>query len=91
MQIVFRIYNLRNRQSTIDNRQSTIIPPPPEELSRLNAMTLIGDIMGIREGIEKIEALDPKFKPFAAEVRELAKALKVSEFQRFIRQYLEEQ
>jgi hypothetical protein len=54
-------------------------------------MALSGDIMGIREGIEKIEALDPQFRAFAAEVRELAKALNVSEIQRIIRQYLEEQ
>lgn len=56
----------------------------------LNKLAMIGDIMEIRERIEKIEALDPKFVPFAAKVRELAKALKISEIQRFIKQCLED-
>jgi len=68
--------------------EEPIIPPPPEELARLHDLALIGDIMGIRARIENIAALDPQFRPFAANVRTLAKALKVSEIQRFIKQYL---
>jgi len=96
----FGISDLRSSQFAIRNPQSKIysgahpgepiFPPPQEELARLDDLAMIGDIMGIREVIWEIEALDPKFKPFAAKTRELAKALKVSEIQRFVKQYLDE-
>jgi len=82
------ISDLRSPQSPIHNSRSEIIPPPVEELSSLYESAMIGDIMGIQEQIEKIDRLDPKFAPFAAEVRELARVFKISEIQRFIKQYL---
>jgi PAS domain S-box-containing protein len=72
------------------NFPEPIIPPPIQTLLRLNELALIGDIMEIHKVIQELEALDRKFNPFVAEVRTLAKALKISEIQRFIKQYIEE-
>jgi len=84
---------IRNSQSEINTGAhlvEQIIPPLHEELARLDDLAMIGDIMGIREVIQEIEELDPKYAPFAIKVRNLAKAMKVSEIQRIIKQYLEE-
>ena len=42
------------------------------------------------EVIEEIDTLDPKVAPFVARVRSLAIDLKVTEIQRFVKQYIEE-
>jgi hypothetical protein len=95
----FRISDLRSSQVAICKSQSkihsdthlaeeSIIPPPMEELTLLNELAMIGDIMELRERIEAIDNLDPQFAPFAAKVRKLARDLNILEIQRFLKPYL---
>jgi len=84
-----QIIELLECGSSIHLPETSIIPPPMEELSRLNQLALIGDIMEIRERIEKIEALDPRFASFVARVRQLAEELNILEIQQFLKHYIE--
>jgi PAS domain S-box-containing protein len=85
-------YNLKQRVVVEGGEHlvEPMIPPPQEILARLDELTMVGDIMAIREMVEALDTIDPQLKPFAVKLRELAKALRVSEIQELIQHYLEE-
>jgi PAS domain S-box-containing protein len=65
-----------------------IIPPPQGELTALYQIAVIGQITKLRKQISKIEATDPKFVPFVAKIRQLAREFQIEEIQKFIQQYM---
>jgi len=69
--------------------QGDIIPPPPEELSKLYQLARIGNVIGLRTRAQEIADADPQFMPFGARVAHLAKELQLDELEQFIQQYME--
>jgi PAS domain S-box-containing protein len=65
-----------------------IIPPSQEELAALYEIAMIGQITKLRKRIATIEAADPKFVPFVAKIRQLAKEFQIEAIQEFLQQYM---
>ncbi|MBD3307426.1 PAS domain S-box protein [candidate division KSB3 bacterium] len=83
------IYHDENAATPTAPPAEAMLPPSQAELSHLNNLAMIGDIMAIRDEIQKLEQGDPTFHAFAAKMRQLADALNLSEIQRVIQTYLE--
>lgn len=66
-----------------------LIPPPPEELEALYALTLRGDMDDIQDFATRLEQLDGQFVPFADKLREFAKGFQDEELLTFVQQYRE--
>ncbi len=79
----------KTQPASIDPAQTPLISPPQEELAALLEMTVVGDIIGIREQMKEIEALGLQFTPFITQFKPLVKAMKMDETEKLIRQYLE--
>ncbi len=69
--------------------QGPIIPPPKEELEALLELTMIGDIIGIREQIKKIETLGTQFTPFVTQIYRPLGEMSMNKIERVVRQYME--
>ncbi len=72
-------------------KQQPIIPAPQEELAVLYDLAMNGDIAELRAQIPKIEALHPKFAPFAARLGQLAGEFQVSKIQEYLKRYMEKE
>jgi len=70
--------------------EQPLIPPPQEEITQLYELAIIGDIMGLRDRIEELAQGAPPYTLFLARLRKLAKDLRISAIQDFLRQYLPE-
>ncbi len=62
--------------------------PPPGSILELYDLTKIGDIKGILDLIARLEQLDTKFKPFTAQIRQLAKGFQIKQIQKFVGRYI---
>jgi CheY-like chemotaxis protein len=65
-----------------------LVPPPPEEIAKLFELAQLGDIAAIREQAERLERMDEKFKPFAAELYSLVSGFQVNQLCQFLEKYL---
>ena len=65
-----------------------IVAPPPEELSTLYELAMMGDIRGIIRQANKLEELDPQLVPFAKKLRRLAKGFQEKQILEFVKKYL---
>jgi PAS domain S-box-containing protein len=65
-----------------------IAAPAPEDLSLLYQMAVIGDIMGIRDQMQRLEQEQPQLFPFVEKIRSFAKELNILGIQQFLQQYL---
>ena len=65
-----------------------LIPPPQAELVALYQIAMIGQMTKLRKQLGTLEAADPKFAPFVAKIRQLAKEFRIEEIQQFIHQYM---
>jgi PAS domain S-box-containing protein len=70
--------------------EQPLIPLPPQEVTQLYELALIGDIMGLSDRIEELAQGAPPYTLFLARLRKLAKDLRISAIQDFLRQYLPE-
>ncbi len=68
---------------------STLVPPPPEKLEVLYDLALRGNMRAIRKQAAEIEKMDAQYIPFAARLKQLAKAYEDGEIQTLIEQYRE--
>ncbi len=66
----------------------SLIAPPAEELAVLLELARMGDIEAIQEQAERLEQLDKQFKPFATELRRLAKGFQVNKIYHFLESHL---
>jgi len=73
--------------SDTEQAAAPIIPPPPEELRRLAAAARIGDIMGLRQGLQRLETLSPEYAGFVAALRPLVKQLQLNAIRTLLEQY----
>ncbi|RKZ87877.1 MAG: hypothetical protein DRR19_13130, partial [Candidatus Parabeggiatoa sp. nov. 1] len=51
-------------------------PPPASELEALHKLAKMGNMRRIKEQATQLEAFDPKYRPFASKLQELAKGFK---------------
>ena len=65
-----------------------IIPPSAEEINVLHDLSRKGLINDLLKEIERIEQAEPKFEPFARQLKDLAKGFKIRQIKSFIEQYL---
>ena len=65
-----------------------IVPPAPAEVEMLYDLSRKGLVNNLLEEIDRIEALDPQFKPFTQSLRDLAKGFKLRQIKSFIEQFL---
>ena len=66
------------------------VPPPPEELATLAELAGIGDVRSIRERAAHLEQLDEQYWPFAARLKELAKAYDMKQILNLVEQFRQE-
>ena len=71
-------------------RESSMVPPPHDELVVLMGLAKKGKIVAIRDRIAKVEELGSSYQPFAAELRRLAKTFDMNQVKNFLTPYLEE-
>lgn len=72
-----------------DTQPPELVLPPQEELRKLSHATKIGDIMEIRNRIDRLEQADTAFYPFVKKIRELARRFEIQEIRQFIEPYLD--
>ncbi|HEY9668568.1 MAG TPA: PAS domain S-box protein, partial [Coleofasciculaceae cyanobacterium] len=68
--------------------QTTLVAPPPEELTTLHELAMMGDIRGIQEHANRFEQLDERFVPFARQLRQLANGFQEKQILEFVRKYM---
>ena len=65
-----------------------IIPPSTEEVNILLDLSRKGLINDLLKEIDRIEELDPQFRPFTQTLRDLAKGFRLRQIKSFIEQFL---
>ncbi|MFC1976211.1 ATP-binding protein, partial [Chloroflexota bacterium] len=79
----------KTQDTSVDLAQTRLIPPPAAELAVLYELVLNGDIGNLREQVQKMGTLDPKFMPFITKIGQLANEFRVNEIQNLIERYME--
>ncbi len=69
-------------------QEGEIIPPSTEEVSMLHDLSRKGLINDLLKEIDRIEELDPQFRPFTQTLRDLAKGFRLRQIKSFIEQFL---
>lgn len=67
--------------------ETSIVPPPAEEMAVLLDLAMMGDLGGILEQTARIEVLDRQYIPFALHLRQLAKTYKERQILEFVKKY----
>ncbi|MCI0691834.1 PAS domain S-box protein [candidate division KSB1 bacterium] len=67
----------------------SLIGPPAAEAAALFDLAMMGDIKGILQRVESIEQLGDQFKPFAGELRRLAKEYRMKEIRELVRPFMQ--
>jgi PAS domain S-box-containing protein len=65
--------------------------PPKADMIELYDLTKIGDIKGILDWANRLEQVDAKYKPFTAQIRQLAKGFQVKQIQELVKIHGEQQ
>jgi CheY-like chemotaxis protein len=73
------------------SRVEGFVAPPPTEAEVLYKLAVGGDILGLREQLEKLEQLDKRYSPFVQEIRGLLKLFQVDKIRDRVKQYMEEE
>ena len=68
--------------------QNPLVAPPPQTITALYELAMMGDIRGIQEQANLIEQLDEQFVPFAKQLRYLAKGFQEKQILGFVRKYI---
>lgn len=71
-----------------ENNLGNIIPPAAENLALLYDLSRKGLLKDLLKEADRIEQLDPKFIPFAQQLRQLAKEFQIKQIHVFVKQYL---
>ncbi len=73
----------------VDLVEKPIIPPPQKEIAELYHLAIIGDILEIRDRVEKLDKNESQYTTFAAILRPLTKNLNILVIQQFLKRYLD--
>jgi DNA-binding NarL/FixJ family response regulator len=77
-----------NPKSQIENPK--LVAPPPEEIAVLLDLAKRGNLKRIGEQAARLEQLDERFVPFAAQIRQLAEGFQVKQIREFLKPYRSE-
>ncbi|MEM7347109.1 MAG: ATP-binding protein, partial [Chloroflexota bacterium] len=91
-QLLYLTWNVETTTSDIppDPPDTTLQPPPLEQLEEAYEQAMIGSMSGIRNQADQIELLGPKYLPFAQRLRTLAQGFEDEEIIALIKQFLPE-
>jgi hypothetical protein len=64
-----------------------LIAPPAEEVAALLDLAMKGDLKGIMERADRLEALDKQWLPFATHLRQLARDFEDEKIVEFVKKY----
>jgi len=81
-------YSTVVNQENISAPEANIIAPGPEDVNKLHDLSRKGLINDLLKEIDRIEELDPQFKPFTKTLRDLAQGFKLRQIKSFIEQFL---
>ena len=65
----------------------SIVPPPAEDIAVLSDLAMRGDLKGIIDRADRLEAFDKQWVPFATHLRQLAKNFEDEQILEFVTQY----
>ncbi|CAN7651895.1 ATP-binding protein [Pseudoduganella sp. LjRoot289] len=65
------------------------LPPPPAELEHLHALALAGNMRNIRQYAAELAGSDPRYRPFADRLRQLAESYQSRALLELARHYLD--
>ncbi len=63
--------------------------PPAEEIEALFKLALIGNVRGVEKQIAQLEHTNEKYKPFVAQIGQLARNFKTRQLRKLLKSYLE--
>ncbi len=63
--------------------------PPQEEIAKLFKLAIRGKNSEIKTEITQLEKLDDKYRPFVAEIRQLAKEVKLNQIRKLLKAYMD--
>ena len=66
---------------------AALVPPPPDELAALLEMATAGRLNRLRDRATQLEQEDPRYAPFAAKLRELARGMEKKQIIALIQHY----
>ena len=67
---------------------TALLAPPPEEITALHELAMMGDIRGIQEQAKRLEQLDEQFAPFATQLHQLAKGFQEKQILEFVKKFM---
>jgi PAS domain S-box-containing protein len=67
----------------------SLIGPPAAEAAALFDLAMMGDIKGILQRVESIQKLGDQFRPFAGELRRLAKEYRMKEIRELVKPFMQ--
>jgi CheY-like chemotaxis protein len=70
------------------SQQGEIIPPSPEQLSKLYQLARMGNVIRLREQLQELTASEPRLAPFEIKISELANQFRLDEIEECIQQYM---
>jgi PAS domain S-box-containing protein len=66
-----------------------VTPPSPDELAALSRLVTVGDVRGILQQADVLEQSDDRLKPFAVELRRLARGFQIDKVRELVESYRE--
>ncbi|GAK53779.1 ATP-binding region ATPase domain protein [Candidatus Moduliflexus flocculans] len=78
-----------NERAPICVDENALIPPPPEELERLNQLAKAGMITRLRKELDRLLEEYPDSADFLGRIRNLLKEFQIDEMQRFIQAFID--
>ena len=73
-----------------DDAAAAIVPPPQADLEALYEFAILGKVFEIQEYVERLEASDARYRPFARKIRALAQAFEDKQIAAFVKGYLDQ-
>ncbi len=64
-----------------------MMPPPPDELAALFELVVMGDVRALQERTDELDQVDGRLKPFATELRRLAKGFQIEKIRELLELY----
>jgi hypothetical protein len=68
--------------------EAALVPPPPAAIAYLLELALMGDVEAIQAQANQLTQTDPRYQPFAAQLRRLAKSFQMNKLYDFLQPYL---
>jgi signal transduction histidine kinase/CheY-like chemotaxis protein len=81
---------LESAQTSENELNASILPPPPAELTLLYDLLRQGLIHDLLEQCDRLDQINQNYVPFTIQLRQLAKKFQMGQIKTFLEQYLEQ-